>query len=255
MQTLNRRTNLHPLIPTILPVQLLATIVQLSPSILLDWSSKISNNLGSLVSNPTSLHKSTRSRICFTTNRTERYRPSVQLLNDWSHTQSSIVATWWKMMILWRITLWSQFFTQIVSKVFYPKHFLLSQWFSLDFSVVFSYCDCFITYKGTHTLLFKEKIEWANLGIIFSRCIDTNDCLYRYKALDQRSNLKILTFVSIQTRDVSIQTSESWNLDWYVSKHASMLRIIWSLLVFQNIYTCIDTCKHVSNHMEHSVFV
>ena len=90
MQTLNRRTNLHPLIPTILPVQLLATIVQLSPSILLNWSSKISNNLGSLVSNQTSLHKSTRSRICFTTNRTERYRPSVQLLYDWSHTQSSI---------------------------------------------------------------------------------------------------------------------------------------------------------------------
>ena len=143
MQTLNRRTNLHPLIPTILPVQLLATIVQLSPSILLNWSSKISNNLGSLVSNPTSLHKSTRSRICFTTNRTERYRPSVQLLNDWSHTQSSIVATWWKMMILWRIH-----FDPNFSPKLYPKCFSQS---TLAFSLVLTRFFSVVLQTKDHT--------------------------------------------------------------------------------------------------------
>ena len=84
--------------------------------------------------------------------------------------------------------------------------------------------------------------------------------MYRYKwsfvsieMLWPTLKLEKLTFVSIQTRDVSIQTSESWNLDWYVSKHASMLRIILSFLDFENKQLCIDTCKHASIHRSCSV--
>ena len=133
MQTLNRRTNLHPLIPTISPVQLLATIVQLSPSILLDWSSKILNNLGSLVSNlPPYTNQPDRETA------SPRIAPNVidQAYNSYlidPILNLQFVATWWKMMILWRITLWSQFLYPNCITSVSPKALLLHSWFSLVF--------------------------------------------------------------------------------------------------------------------------
>ena len=133
MQNLNRRTNLHPPIPTILPVQLLATIVQLSPSILLDWSFKISNNFESLASNQTSFanqpdHDSDSPRIVPNViDQAYNFYWIDPILNlQWLQLDGR----WWSCEGYTLIPIFHPNCIQSVSL----KALLLSHWFSLDFS-------------------------------------------------------------------------------------------------------------------------
>ena len=137
-------------------------------------------------------------------------------------------------MILWRITPLIQIFPKFEPQSVFQSYFTFSQVFS--------------SLQWTSTLLFKEKIE-------LSKFRQNLTYVYRYKwwfvsiqTLWPAFKLKDLTYVSIQHVCVSIHISVSWNLDWYVSNHASMIRYIMHHLVFWEIQVCIDTCKHDSIH-------
>ena len=211
---------LLPLIPTIqIRAQILAPIVQLSTSLLRCWSFKISHNLESL-----------RKTQTFFTNQLDHVSDSPQavsnvidqMCNLYSNDpilNLQLIATWWKMMILWRITPLIQIFPQFEFQSVFQSYFTFSQVFS--------------TLQWTSTLLFKEKIE-------LSKFRQNLTYVYRYKwwfvsiqTLWPAFKLKDLTYVSIQTR-MCIDTYISFLKSWLI---------------------CIKSCKHDSIHHALSDFL
>ena len=148
-------------------------IVQLSPSFLVVESFKTRTILNHLRE---TLEPSTQFNPITILIHREPYRTlshnsaiSIELI---PYSNPILIANLMKMMNLCWIKPLMQILTQFVPKAFF--------W---SFTLVFSHISIL---QWHNTLLFKEKIEWANLGIIFHTCIDTNDHLYRYKCFDQR---------------------------------------------------------------------